>query len=237
MDFLTAAILSGAAWDGFKATGKITMDYMKEKLKEWLINEQDLKAIVETINEFPEIYKKNPKIIEGAIEEDERLMNILRNTKQSQNIHVDMKQSHLENSQVNTLGAGSTINNNTTNYNQQPKSEPTPKTRETLREEIKGLLAQNTEVFKMYGPTYENKIDLMSRKHEAWKSMAKEIVVPNNEKIVTLLSENQHLLTPEEKVDFVAFKLHAEGFKDNQYRGEKIAEYPQFPIRINNILS
>ncbi|MEQ6857285.1 hypothetical protein AAHH17_22785 [Lysinibacillus capsici] len=102
--------------------------------------------------------------------------------------------------------------------------------------ELQLLLSQNSEVFKMYGPTSENKFDFMGRKHEAWRSMALKFIVPNNDKIIKLLLENMELLNAAEQNIFIEFKLHAEGFKDNQSRRERIAEYPQFPSEINNIL-
>jgi tRNA U38,U39,U40 pseudouridine synthase TruA len=89
----------------------------------------------------------------------------------------------------------------------------------------------------MYGPTKVNKSDMKTQKHEAWRSLSKEIIVPNNEKIINLLEENINLLKEEEKVTLIQFKIHAKGFMDNQIRKERIADYPQFPTNMNDILS
>ena len=235
MDFLTSTILSGLAWDGIKTAGKVTVGFMKEKLRDWLISDSDLETIIQIINDFPEAYKKNVKFIECAIEEEEKLIKILEGVKPKQETHIDMRETRFENSTVNSAGSGSTFTT-THYYYQQPKSESTSKTRQQLREELKVILDENAIVYKMYGPTDENKSDLTSRKHEAWRSMAKEIIVPNNEKIVKLLQDNQVLLTTDEQMIFIQFKIHAQGFKDNQNRNERISEYPQFPLKINDIL-
>lgn len=236
MDFLTSTILSGLAWDGIKSTGKVTVDFMKEKLRGWLINDSEIEKIVEKLNDIPESYRKSAKFIEAAIEEDSQLLELLKKIQPKQDTQINMQYSQFEKSTVNNGGGGSTFNTIYNCYTQQT-NDSMPKTRAELRKEIKELLSENAMVFKMYGPTEVNKADITTQKHKAWRNLAQEIIVPNNEKIIKLLDENISLLTEDEKETLIQFKIHAKGFKDNQFRKERIAEYPQFPIKMNDILS
>ncbi|WP_096155708.1 hypothetical protein [Bacillus sp. FJAT-45066] len=236
MDFLTSTILAGLAWDGIKYIGNLTSEYLKGKLQEWIIDEEQIDEIASKINEFPEAYKKNEKFLELAIQEDEDLQELLKKIHPKSSGNVEVKDSVIEGSTINNAVGGSTINTSTTHNYYGSSTISEKKTRLQVKSELDLLLSENATVFKMYGPTPENTADLTTRKHEAWRSMALKFIVPNNDKIITLLSENIDLLNYEEKMVFMEFKLHAEGFKDNQNRTERIAEYPKFPIAINNIL-
>jgi hypothetical protein len=238
MDFLTSTILSGVAWDGIKLSGKVTVGFLKDKLRGWLIGEDDIEKIVDKLNAIPEGYKKNVKFLEAAIEEDQQLLQLINKIQQRQDTQINLQNSHNEKSTVISGGSGSTITNTTTNHiYQETNKENKPKERAELRKEIKDLLFENATIFKMYGPTETNKYDLATQKHEAWKSMAKEMIVPNNEKIIELLEDNINILNEEERETLIQFKIHARGFKDNQYREERISDYPQFPLKMNDILS
>lgn len=235
MDFLTSTILAGIAWDGIKYGGSLTSQYLKEKMGKWIINDEQIDLILSKIDELPDAYKKNEKFLDLAIQEDEDLKEVLKKIHPKNNGSVEIKGSIIEESTINNAVGGSTINNSTNNY-----YGSTPmifkKTRTQVKGELDFLLSENAAIFKMYGPTPENTADLTTRKHEAWRSMALKFIVPNNDKIITLLNENKDLLSFEEKMVFTEFKIHAEGFKDNQTRAEKIAEYPKFTITINKIL-
>lgn len=234
MDYLTSTILAGIAWDGIKYAGTLTVDHLKGKLTKWIVSDEEVKKIISKVNSIPEPYKKNEKFLELAIQEDTDLMEILKNLR-SNETHINFKESNFHKSTVNNMGNGANVTNNN-NYYTSTKETASSKTRVQVRQELQNLLAENAAVFKMYGPTYENATDIMSRKHEAWRAMALKLIVPNNDKIIELLQENINVLTFEEKSIFFQFKLHAEGFKDNQSRTERIAEYQQFPTAINDIL-
>jgi hypothetical protein len=234
VDFLTSTVLAGIAWDGIKYAGNITSKYLKEKLGDWIVDDGKLEEIASKINDFPDAYKKNDKFLELAIQEDENLQELLKNIHPKTD--VSFKDNVITGSTINNAIGGSTIHSPTTNYYYGPNQTPQKKTKTQVKSELDKLLAENAAVFKMYGPTPENTSDLTTRKHEAWRSMTLNFIVPNNDKIIGLLEENIDLLNLEEKIIFMEFKLHAEGFKDNQTRDERIAEYPKFPIAINTIL-
>lgn len=238
MDFLTATILSGIAWDGIKLSGKVTVGFLKDKLRGWLIDENDIEKIVDKLNSIPEGYKKSAKFLEAAIEEDHQLLELINKIQQIQETQINLQNSHIEKSTVVNGGSGSTFTTTTTNnFYQEANKEKEPKNRAELRKEIKDLLFENATIFKMYGPHDTNKFDLTTQKHEAWRRLAKEMIVPNNEKIIELLEDNINILKEEEREILIQFKIHARGFKDNQDRKERISDYPQFPLKMNDILS
>ncbi|QIZ41045.1 hypothetical protein BHV55_04950 [Bacillus sp. RZ2MS9] len=78
MDFLTSTVLSGIAWDGIKSMGYVTGEYLKNQLKEWMLDEKSYETIVNKINDMPEDYKKSKKFLEAAIDDDTQLQNILK---------------------------------------------------------------------------------------------------------------------------------------------------------------
>lgn len=234
MDFLTSTVLSGIAWDGIKYAGNITSKYLKERLGDWIVNDKVLEELASKINDLPDAYKKNDKFLELAIQENESLQELLRNIQPKTDL--SFKDNVFTGSTINNATGSSTIHSPTINYYYGQNQSPQVKTKFQVKSELDQLLAENAAVFKMYGPTPENTSDLTTRKHEAWRSMASTYIVPNNEKIIKLLEESIDLLNFEEKIILTEFKLHSEGFKDNQTREERIAEYPKFPIAINSIL-
>ena len=208
---------------------------LKGKLASWIIDDQQLETIATRVNEIPEAYKKNERFLDLAIQEDERLLDLLKSIAPKNGASIEINDSSIEGSTLNNASGGSTINTTMHNY-YAPMSTVEKKSRDQVKKELQLLLAENAAVFKMYGPTSENISDLTTRKHEAWRSMALKFIVPNNDKILKLLYENIELLNVEEQKVFFEFRIHAEGFKDNRSRTERIAEYPRFPTAINNIL-
>lgn len=240
MEFLTATVLSGIAWDGIKAMGNITGNYIKNKLKGWIIDDKLADEIAENINQMPQPFKENIKYIEAYIDQNNQLLEMMKNIKKDNSTSNVYKQDN-SNSEIKDSNV---INGNNNNIcyiisNQSKESgEDKPKyNRIGLKTEIKKILAENRAVYKLYGPTDKNKSDLFSEKPDIWKEKALSTIVPNNRKIVKLLESNSHLLTDEEYDIFVEFKLHADGLESNHKNKEKRSEYPIFPQEINNILN
>ena len=103
MDFLTGAILSGIVYDQLKKYGEITGEYIKNKLKGWIIDDSVCQSIANEINEMPELYKKSEKILKVAIEENEQLMNIIKGIK---------SESKYEQNNSNSTNSGNFVNGN-----------------------------------------------------------------------------------------------------------------------------
>ncbi|WP_160693136.1 hypothetical protein [Clostridium sp. C2-6-12] len=247
MDFLTSSILSGIAWDGIKAIGTLTGTYIKSKLTHWIVDEITCKKIAKKINDMPEEYKKSSRFLEVAIEEDQELIDILKLIKADCRYTQDNGGSYNKDSNV-INGSGNNVENNRIyNYygitpqeliqQKNVENESNEKySRKSLKPQIDNLLNENEEIYTLYGPTFKNKEDIYSSKADIWREMAKDIIVPNNTRIVKLLEDNKRLLTQDEIKIFIKFKIHAKGFEENQNRVEKRAEYLQFPVEIYDIL-
>lgn len=240
MEFLTTTVLSGVAWDGIKAMGNITGNYIKNKLKGWIIDDKLADEIAENINQMPQPFKENIRYIEAYIDQNNQLLEMMKNIKKDNSTPNVYKQDN-SNSEIKDSNVINGNNNNIYYINSKQlkeSDEDKPKyNRRELKTEIKKILAENRAVYKLYGPTDKNKSDLFSEKPYIWKEKALSTIVPNNRKIVKLLESNSHLLTDEEYDIFVEFKLHADGFESNHKNKEKRSEYPIFPQEINNILN
>ncbi|MEK4820260.1 hypothetical protein [Priestia sp. FSL R5-0680] len=111
MNFLTSTVLSGIAWDGIRKMGCMTSEYLKQQLKEWLLDEKSYETIADRINNIPEEYRKSKKFLEAAIEEDKQLQDILQSTS-SKNTYAQNNSGTFNYSNVVSGNVGNlTINN------------------------------------------------------------------------------------------------------------------------------
>ncbi len=108
--------------------------------------------------------------------------------------------------------------------------------RKSLRRELHNILLENNQIFQTYGPHSIHSNSLLTDAQKAWIRLVHAKILPNNRKIVQLLSKNIHLLTEEEKSIFEKFKLHQEAFEYNHVSGDKDSSAPLFPLEIWRIL-
>jgi len=79
---------------------------------------------------------------------------------------------------------------------------------------IHPLLVQNHAVFQSYGPQSEiARKNPESDAHAIWLSMRLSTIVPNNRRIVELISKNAGLFSAEEQKTLAAFEVHATGYE------------------------
>lgn len=109
MGFLTATILSGVAWDSIKKVGTVSIDKLKEGLKEWILDEQDYGAIVKKINLAPDIIRETPKLLEAYIDSQEDLKNIMQ---KAQPVNSSIQSHNTFNNSPNQQGNNNIIINN-----------------------------------------------------------------------------------------------------------------------------
>jgi len=108
--------------------------------------------------------------------------------------------------------------------------------RKSLRREIHKILLENKQIFQTYGPHSRHSNSLLTDAQKAWIQYVHTKIIPNNRKIVQLLSKNIHLLTEEEKLIFEKFKIHQEAFEYNHVSGDKNSSAPLFPLEMWEIL-
>jgi hypothetical protein len=97
------------------------------------------------------------------------------------------------------------------------------------------LLKENERIFLEYGPHSIRSKNLLSESSKIWREKCLDIIIPNNEKIVRLLKDNEHLISPEKTVILDKFITHTEGLKENYTSKFKDRNVPLFPKEVINI--
>ncbi|MFU1719519.1 metallophosphoesterase family protein [Bacillus velezensis] len=102
--------------------------------------------------------------------------------------------------------------------------------------ELDDLFDDNQRIWKQYGP--QSLIALsnpISDLHKTWKLKCVEKIIPNNEKILSIIQENKEFIPIEKRSIFDLFKTHVEGFKNNHLSPYPSQDVPRFPVEIKNI--
>lgn len=109
--------------------------------------------------------------------------------------------------------------------------------RKSLRTEISCLLRENESIFTTYGPTEVNRKDIYSEYHTMWENELRKTIIPNSQKVIMLLTENQEILLDAEKEILEKYKQHVQGLQINHSEtGAFMMDAPRFPQEIWNIL-
>lgn len=107
---------------------------------------------------------------------------------------------------------------------------------ETLRNELDALFDENERIWKQYGPqSLIAQSNPISDLHKIWELKCIEEIIPNNEKILSIIQENRELISAEKKHILNLFKTHVEGFKNNHISPYPSQDVPRFPIEIKKI--
>lgn len=109
-------------------------------------------------------------------------------------------------------------------------------TRKELRSAIDPLLRENKAIFDTYGPYCDDALNLLSDAKQHWDRFILLKIIPNNDRIESLLHKNLELLLDSEKSLLQKFKLHADAFKYNHISGNRNSAAPLFPPEMANIL-
>lgn len=78
MEFLTSTILSGIAYDMMKKGIVLTAEILREKLKGWILKDEDYIKSVEIINNASETDKKTEKYLEAFLDSNKDIQEILK---------------------------------------------------------------------------------------------------------------------------------------------------------------
>lgn len=108
--------------------------------------------------------------------------------------------------------------------------------RKIVRRKLDKLFDNNGRVYENYGPKIDNDIDFDKSDEivDLWLAQVKEIIIPNNDEILSLLKSNMDLMQHNEKELLELFEAHVHGFKSRHLHGTLHA--PIFPSEIIDIL-
>ena len=108
--------------------------------------------------------------------------------------------------------------------------------RNSLRILIDALLRENKLIHETYSIESDFAKNDFSDASELWRILSIQKIIPNNRKILNLLTANKHLLNENELSLLEKFKIHKEGFEYNKLSGDKNSSVILFPKEFNNIL-
>ncbi len=107
-------------------------------------------------------------------------------------------------------------------------STPQFETREELDSEVSRLLRENKGIWRNLGPESPAARDPFGEGAEIWRQQVRDVILPNNGRIVDLIDANAALLRNEELERFEDFRVHA-AYLEFNYTQERRGGAPRFP--------
>ncbi len=107
--------------------------------------------------------------------------------------------------------------------------------RDQTRKAILPLLNENKTIFNNYGPMTDERFNPESEMPKTWLLKVHRNILPNNRKILNILSKNYNLLHDDEISVFEQFRQHVLDFESRHLNNEEINGV-QFPSQMNIIL-
>ncbi|WGL96310.1 GapS6a family protein [Arsenophonus nasoniae] len=83
MEFLTSTILSGMLYDGFSKSIRLSSDFLKQKLQNWIIDEQTIEQIVDKLRAL-NLEDLSERAIEQKINNSDDILKCIQCIKQIQ---------------------------------------------------------------------------------------------------------------------------------------------------------
>ena len=108
--------------------------------------------------------------------------------------------------------------------------------REQCRGLVSPLLLQNRSVFVHYGPSPERS-DLGEEPVRVWRRKVREIVIPNNRRILALCDANRSLLEHSEIPIVELLRQHNDDLEARHFRGEVETSAIRFPEAMEYMFS
>ena len=114
MGELTTSILSNVVWELLKKGVKLSSEYIRQKLSNWLLNDEQIEKIKDIVNEVPVEYTISEGLLREYLSLNNELVKMLSNIKSSE---ITVNQ-HIQNNQgvsVGVMNGGSVYNFNAVN--------------------------------------------------------------------------------------------------------------------------
>ncbi|PHZ60385.1 hypothetical protein CRG86_004640 [Photobacterium leiognathi] len=97
-------------------------------------------------------------------------------------------------------------------------------TRQSVKESILPYFVENKTIFDTYGPMTGERYNPESEMPDIWLRKIQEFILPNNEKIVSMIEANKHLLLDWELKVFSEYKQHVDDFSAKHREKLKLME-------------
>jgi len=109
MEYLTSAVFSGIVYDLLKTNIQISANLLKDRLKGWLIDDNELRSLSERINSINNATEMSEKALEKQFDNDPLVKQILINTKQNNSNNI-INQNHT--GEGDNVAGNKVVNNN-----------------------------------------------------------------------------------------------------------------------------
>lgn len=77
MDPQVLSIVATVAWEAIKDGVKVTTNRLQKALKGWILKDDACENVIKVVNSIPESYKINAKLVEGYLESNTQLIDVL----------------------------------------------------------------------------------------------------------------------------------------------------------------
>ena len=115
MEYLTTTMLSGVTYDLVKNGIKISAESLRNKLRGWLISDEEIKTLVARLNTIENIERLDERELAKRIEDQPSIHNILINAQQDRSVNKNSTLDNSVNEAVqNHSGSGHNISGNVT---------------------------------------------------------------------------------------------------------------------------
>lgn len=111
---------------------------------------------------------------------------------------------------------------------------------EEFYDPLMALLSENREVFSKFGPSRIAKLDGVDATvaAEVWNEMKLGFIVPNNERISSIVQSKSHLISEDDDFgEYLRLKLHIDSYSVFLKVGSEVHESFRFPTGIENRVS
>jgi hypothetical protein len=105
--------------------------------------------------------------------------------------------------------------------------------------QVNELLDENEQIFREYGPFAVRTLEGASGDSlKIWRKRCLDTILPNNQKIIDIIERNKHNFPYPWDVyrKMLGYKLHADAFRDNCLRGQKVNDYRLFPVEFDHFV-
>lgn len=99
------------------------------------------------------------------------------------------------------------------------------------------LLRQNRAVFEAYGPHTAKARGHTSEAARQWRRKVREVIIPNNRRLLAMCDKNEHLLTPGEREAVERLRQHVEDLEARHFRNEYEPAALRFPVEVEGVFS
>lgn len=108
--------------------------------------------------------------------------------------------------------------------------------RDSARNLVEPLFAQNAEIFKEYGPDNDYRHNPEAPEAAVWKRKMRSQIIPNNKQVLLILDANRQFLTEGEKRSVEQFRQHVDDLiSKHVLEGDDVAA--RFPEAIVEVFS